>query len=225
MHPTHLLFSTVPGSETTPMTSATTMVPSTTEPGRPMPRVDTSRVAALIGDLLVELGEDPAREGLNGTPERVATWWRDFLSPADAPALTCFTESHLDGQLVVVGGMSVWSLCEHHMLPMNLQVTAGYVADGEVVGLSKFGRLAQFAAGRLQVQERFTRQVAEHLVGVLGREDVAVTVRGVHLCMSMRGVRMEDARTTTVHRGGRFRTDPVLSQEFLTIAAGQWGGR
>ncbi|MFD5492243.1 GTP cyclohydrolase I [Streptomyces sp. NPDC127091] len=192
-------------------------------PGQPTAAIDTGRVADLIAQLLVELGEDPAREGLIGTPDRVAAWWNAFLSPDGTATATCFTESQLSGQLVIVGGMSVWSLCEHHMLPMNLQVTAGYVPDGEVVGLSKFGRIAQHFAGRLQVQERFTRQVAEYLTGVIGREDIAVAARGVHLCMSMRGVRMEEARTTTLQTSGRFRTDPVLSQQFLTVAAGQWG--
>jgi GTP cyclohydrolase I len=107
------------------------------------------------------------------------------------------------------------------MLPMSLQVTAGYVPDGEVLGLSKFGRIAQQFAGRLQVQERFTRQVFEYLTGVIGREDVAVRVRGTHLCMSMRGVRMDAALTTTLQVGGRFESDPVLSQQFLTLAAVQ----
>jgi hypothetical protein len=107
--------------------------------------------------------------------------------------------------------MSVWSLCEHHMLPMNLQVTAGYVPDGEVVGLSKFGRIAQHVAGRLQVQERFTRQVAEHLASVIGREDVAVAVRGTHLCMSM--------------AAGTALFGPVLRQAPRGDAAGQlWDG-
>lgn len=189
-------------------------------PGQPVAAVDTARVADLISQLLIALGEDPAREGLIGTPTRVAAWWTDFLSPDDTTTVTCFTESQLSDQLVIVGGMSVWSLCEHHMLPMNLQVTAGYVPDGEVVGLSKFGRIAEYFAGRLQVQERFTEQVAEHLTSAIGRKDVAVAVRGVHLCMSMRGVRMEAARTTTLHNGGRFATDPVLNQQFL--AAAQW---
>ncbi|MFB6884191.1 GTP cyclohydrolase I [Streptomyces noursei] len=183
--------------------------------------LDTGRVADLIAQLLTALGEDPAREGLIGTPDRVAAWWSAFLSPDDAVMATSFTESQLSDQLVIVGGMSVWSLCEHHLLPMHLQVTAGYLPEGEVVGLSKFGRIAQHVAGRLQVQERFTRQVAEHLADVIGREDVAVAVSGVHLCMSMRGVRMEAARTTTAHRGGRFRNDPVLSQQFVALAA-QW---
>jgi GTP cyclohydrolase I len=124
----------------------------------------------------------------------------------------------VNGQLVVVGGMRVWSLCEHHLLPMHLQVAAGYVPAGKVVGLSKFGRIAQRHAGRLQVQERFTRQVAEDVSGVIGSDDVAVAVRGTHLCMSMRGVRMEAARTTSLHAGGRFSSDPVLSQQFLALA-------
>jgi len=182
------------------------------------PHIDTGRVSDLIAQLLVALGEDPAREGLRGTPERVASWWNAFLSPDSAATATCFTESHVDGQLVLVGGMSVWSLCEHHLLPMNLQVTAGYVPAGQLLGLSKFGRIARRHAGRLQVQERFTRQVADELASVIGSADVAVAVRGTHLCMSMRGVRMETARTRSLCAGGRFASDLVLSQQFLALA-------
>ncbi|MFI8103501.1 GTP cyclohydrolase I [Streptomyces sp. NPDC086023] len=203
------------------MTSTTVAPPALAVPRQPGRGIDTDRVADLISQLLVELGEDPQRDGLAETPKRVAAWWNEFLSPGNAPAATRFTEPQLTSQLVVVGGMSVWSLCEHHMIPMNLQVVVGYLAEGEVVGLSKFGRVAQHFAGRLQVQERYTREVAEHLAGVIGREDIAVAVRGLHLCMSMRGVRMEDARTTTLHSGGRFTTDPILSQQFLHLATNQ----
>ncbi|MFD5483939.1 GTP cyclohydrolase I [Streptomyces virginiae] len=203
------------------MTSTTVARPTPAVPRQQRPGIDTDRVADLIGQLLVELGEDPQRDGLAETPKRVAAWWNDFLSPGSAPAATRFTESQLGGQLVVVGGMSVWSLCEHHMIPMNLQVTVGYLAEDEVVGLSKFGRVAQHYAGRLQVQERYTLEVAEHLAGVIGSEDIAVAVRGLHLCMSMRGVRMEEARTTTLHSGGRFATDSILSQQFLLLATSQ----
>ncbi|WP_079408419.1 GTP cyclohydrolase I [Streptomyces sp. 3211] len=190
--------------------------------GHPVPKpIDTDHVAELISQLLTALGEDPTREGLAGTPARVAAFYDVFLSP-DPSTATCFAETNLSGQLVVVGGMSLWSLCEHHMLPMNLQVTAGYVPRDEVVGLSKFGRIAQRHAGRFQVQERFTRQVAEEIANVIGSPDVAVAVRGTHLCMSMRGVRMEQARTDTVQADGRFETDPVLSQQFLTLSTSQW---
>ncbi|QOV47769.1 GTP cyclohydrolase I [Streptomyces chromofuscus] len=189
----------------------------------PVATVDTPRVTELVRELLIALGENPDREGLVDTPARVAAWWRDFLCPAPLSAPTCFTETRASDQLVVVGGMSVWSLCEHHMLPMNLEVHVGYVANGTVLGLSKFGRIAQRYAGRLQVQERFTHQLADEVSSAIASEDVAVAVRGVHLCMSMRGVRMETARTSTLQAVGRFKTDPVLSQQFLTLIAGQRG--
>lgn len=196
--------------------------PSESQALAPPRPVDAERVADLVGQLLTAIGEDPGREGLSDTPARVAAWWQSFFSPEPSATPTCFTEQHLSGQLVVIGGMSVWSLCEHHLLPMNLDVAVGYVPDSNVVGLSKFGRIAQRYAGRLQVQERFTRQVADELADVIGGNDVAVAVRGTHLCMSARGVRMETARTTTVQACGRFERDPVLSQQFLTLATAQW---
>ncbi|MBB1243578.1 GTP cyclohydrolase I FolE [Streptomyces durbertensis] len=208
-----------------PATTPSTAVHPLAAPAPSTRHINTDRVAELVSQLLVELGEDPAREGLIDTPRRVAAWWNDFLSPDDSSTATCFTESAAGDQLVVVGGMSVWSLCEHHLLPMNLQVTAGYVPEGEVVGLSKFGRIAQRHAAQLHVQERFTWQIAQELATLTGREDVAVAVRGTHLCMSMRGVRMEAARTLTMHSGGRFRTDAVLSQQFLVFATSQIGGK
>lgn len=206
---TNTVYSPAPGAASALPLPAASAVPGP---------VDTERVAGLIGQLLAALGEDPTREGLLETPARVASWWTAFLSPEPPSAATCFTETRLGEQLVVVGNMSVWSLCEHHLLPMNLEVAVGYVPDGQVLGLSKFGRIAQRHAGRLQVQERFTWQVAEDITGLIGSPDCAVAVRGVHLCMSARGVRMEAARTTTLQAGGRFRTDPVLSQQFLTLA-------
>ncbi|MFJ5984406.1 GTP cyclohydrolase I [Lentzea sp. NPDC092896] len=186
------------------------------------PPVDGARVAALVRELLVELGEDPDREGLVDTPSRVAQWWKSFLFPDQSATPRCFSEDSIAGQLVLVGGMSVWSLCEHHLLPMHLDVVAGYVPGDEVVGLSKFGRIAERHAGRLQVQERFTRQVADEIKALIGSPDVVVSVRGTHLCMSMRGVRMEAARTTTLQAGGRFESDPVLSQQFLTLSTSTW---
>ncbi|MGO1053676.1 GTP cyclohydrolase I [Crossiella sp. CA198] len=218
-----------PGSEAKSMTN-TLYSPSPAEspallpkPGTAAPGpVDIEHVTDLVGQLLAALGEDPGREGLVDTPTRVAAWWSAFLAPDSSAAPTCFVESSLSGQLVVVGGMSVWSLCEHHLLPMNFDVAVGYLPDGEVVGLSKFGRIAQRHAGRLQVQERFTQQVADEIAAVIGSEDITVAVRGTHLCMSLRGVRMEAARTTTLQANGRFGSNPVLSQQFLSLATDRW---
>lgn len=182
------------------------------------PAIDTDRISSLVGDLLLALGEDPAREGLVDTPRRVAAWWDAFLSPERAATATCFPEAHTDDQLVVVSGMSLWSLCEHHLLPMHLDVTAGYLPAAQVLGLSKFGRIARACAGRLQVQERFTRQVADRLAAATDSPDVAVAVRGTHLCMSMRGVRMEQARTTTLTCRGRLDGDTSLARRFLALS-------
>lgn len=210
------------GGEKNPVTTSSVVglavSASSATPGVPKRAIDAGLVRELISQLLVALGEDPGREGLAGTPDRVAAWWESFLSTDTAATATSFPEPQVNGQLVVVGGMSVWSLCEHHLLPMNLQVAVGYVPDGTVVGLSKFGRIAQRHAARLQVQERFTEQVAHDIAAVIGSDDVAVAVRGTHLCMSMRGVRMELARTTSLHAGGRFSSDLLLSQQFLALA-------
>ncbi|QUX24146.1 GTP cyclohydrolase I [Nocardiopsis sp. MT53] len=192
---------------------------------RPADGVDTARVAELVRELLVVLGEDPEREGLLATPRRVANWWREFLEPPAALVPTSFSETRLSDQLVVVSGMEVWSLCEHHLLPMRLELTVGYVPADSVLGLSKFARIARRHAGRLQLQERFTRQVAREVQEATGNEDVAVAARGEHLCMSMRGVRMESASTSTVLAFGRLREDAVLSQQFLAFAQTTGSGR
>ncbi|MDP4511757.1 GTP cyclohydrolase I [Nonomuraea turcica] len=208
------------------MTTNAVRSPDTAHPSRavsqpiddvPGSAVDTPRVTELFRELLIALGEDPDREGLRSTPARAAAFWRNFLSPDPSAIATRFTETHASDQLVVVGGLNVWSVCEHHLLPMQLVAHVGYLADGTLLGLSKFGRIAQRCAGRLQVQERFTRQLADEVAAAIESEDVAVRVHGVHLCMSMRGVRMEGARTSTVQVGGRFKTDPLLSQQFLTL--------
>lgn len=201
---------------------ASSAPPSQTDP-HTRPPVDVDHLTDLVGQLLEAFGEDPNREGLVDTPERVAAWYRDFLSPDPSSTATCFPESQVSGQLVVVSGMSVWSLCEHHLLPMHLEVAVGYLPGAQVLGLSKFGRIAQRCAGRLQVQERFTGQIADTVADALDTQDIAVVVRGTHLCMSMRGVRMESASTTTLEHRGRLESDPALAQRFLILTTGQWG--
>lgn len=169
-----------------------------------------------IRELLVGLGEDPDREGLRDTPARAAAFWQEFIE-ADPGHLTCFEEQA--DEMVVVSGIRVWSICEHHLLPFWADVSMGYIASGRVLGLSKFCRIAQACARRLQVQERMVAQMADMLSGALGdNPDVAVTATGEHLCMVMRGVRERQARTTTSVMRGQFRDKPEARAEFMSLA-------
>jgi GTP cyclohydrolase I len=190
-----------------------------TETSRQPRRVDTARVAELYRQLLIELGEDPARDGLRGTPGRVAAWWSEFLDHEPGTSMAVFEYEPGDGDhLLVVGGISVYSLCEHHLLPMRLTVSIGYLPAGQVLGLSKFARIAHAHACRLQMQERFTDGVAQDVLTATGSGDVGVVAEGEHLCMSMRGVREQRARTTSIKLSGRLRDEPGLASQLLTLA-------
>jgi GTP cyclohydrolase I len=118
----------------------------------------------------------------------------------------------------VVGGINVYSLCEHHLLPMRLTMSIGYLPAGQVLGLSKFARIAHAHAHRLQLQERFVDGVALDVVKATGSGDVGVVAEGEHLCMSMRGVREQQARTTSIKLFGRLRDEPDLASQLLTLA-------
>jgi GTP cyclohydrolase IA len=186
--------------------------------------VDTDRLAALetLGyELLELLGENPGRPGLQQTPARWARWWLEFIEHEPGQLEASFEHVTSD-DLVVVGGMGIWSLCEHHLLPWEATVAIGYLPEGQVLGLSKFARIAHQVAHRLQVQERLVAEIADQVEKLTGVPDVAVVACGRHLCMSMRGVRTAAQVTTSVMRG-RFHTQPELRAEFLTLAA-QAGG-
>ncbi|RBM04622.1 GTP cyclohydrolase I [Streptomyces sp. PT12] len=190
--------------------------PAPAAPGR----VDTARVAELYRELLAALGQDPRREGLRDTPERVAAWWEEFLDHDPGRTDTVFAQD-LDAAtetMVVVRGIGVWSLCEHHLLPMRLHLAIGYRPAGQVLGLSKFARIAAAHAHRLQVQERIVDGIARDVAAATGSEDVGVVADGEHLCMSMRGVRQPSARTVSVSFTGAFET--VLGDRLLAVASG-----
>lgn len=187
--------------------------------GSGLRRVDTVRVAELYRQLLIELGEDPGREGLRGTPGRVAAWWSEFLDYDPGATAAVFEYEPSGGShLIVVGGITVWSLCEHHLLPMRLAVAIGYLPSGQVLGLSKFSRLAHAHAHRLQLQERFTDGIAQDVISATGSGDVGVVTEGEHLCMSMRGVREQQSRTTSTRLAGRLYDEPALASRLLTLA-------
>ncbi|MBX5435616.1 MAG: GTP cyclohydrolase I [Alicyclobacillaceae bacterium] len=177
--------------------------------------VDVGRLEQIGRELLVAIGENPDREGLQETPRRWANWWKEFIEHDPGSLETTFESVEAD-QMVVVSGLKVWSLCEHHLLPFWSELTIGYVSAQRILGLSKFGRIAQECAHRLQVQERLVQQVADKVSRTVGTDDVAVVAQGQHLCMMMRGVRMPALVTTSVMRGV-FRHSGRTREEFLAF--------
>lgn len=166
-------------------------------------------------DLLAAIGEDPDREGLRDTPRRFADHWAEFIDHDPGRTDTAFQAPGTD-QMVVVSGIRVWSICEHHLLPFWCDLAIGYVAVDKVLGLSKFARIAHHAAHRLQLQERLAQQVADQVEAASGSPHVAVLARGEHLCMTMRGVRSPALMASSVMRGV-FRDDPSTRAEFLGL--------
>jgi GTP cyclohydrolase I len=179
------------------------------------PKVDYPRLLELGRELLIALGEDPDREGLVDTPRRWAGWWREFIEYDPGTTDTTFSAISTD-QIVCVSGMRVFSLCEHHLLPMWCDVSIGYIPDDKVLGLSKFARIAHQFAHQLQIQERLGQQIADEVCRITGSKHVAVIVKGEHLCMSARGIRTPGVMTSSVMRGN-FRTDHNLRAEFMQM--------
>ncbi len=186
-----------------------------TQEFRPEHKVDYPKLLELGRELLLALGEDPDREGLVGTPRRWADWWREFIEYNPGTTDTTFSAVSTD-QIVCVSGMRVFSLCEHHLLPMWCDVAIGYIPDERVLGLSKFARIAHQFAHQLQIQERLGQQIADEVVRITGSQHVAVILKGEHLCMSARGIRTPGLMTSSVMRGS-FRTDRDLRMEFMQM--------
>ncbi|WP_079055862.1 GTP cyclohydrolase I [Streptomyces caeruleatus] len=185
------------------------------------PVIDQEQVAGLYRQLLFALGEDPDRDGLKDTPRRVARWWSEFLEYEPGRTDTLFTheQANVDGEeVVIVSGIVVASLCEHHLLPMTLTLTVAYCPVGQVLGLSKIARIAQAHGHRLQLQERIVGGIAEEMAKVTGASDIAVSAAGEHACMSMRGVRAMGALTTNAVTRGRFSSNEPLGQLFRGLA-------
>jgi GTP cyclohydrolase I len=178
-------------------------------------RVDYSQLLALGRELLLAIGEDPDREGLRETPRRWADAWREFIEYDPGTTETTFSSVSSE-QLVCVSGIRVASLCEHHLLPFWCDVSIGYIPDEKVLGLSKFARIAQQFAHRLQLQERLGEQIADEIARITGTQHVAVVLKGEHYCMTARGIRMPGRMTSSVMRGV-FRTESQTRMEFLRL--------
>jgi GTP cyclohydrolase IA len=178
----------------------------------------------LVQRQLELVGEDPSRDGLIKTPERVAAslkWLTQGyeMDPADVIGDAIFDETHEN--MVMVRDIELYSMCEHHMLPFYGKAHIAYIPNGRIVGLSKLARVVDVFARRLQVQERLTEQVAQALTDVLEPLGVGVVIEAYHLCMMMRGVQKQNSRTITSSLRGVFRDDPKTRDEFLRLA--QWG--
>lgn len=176
--------------------------------------MNLARIEKITRDLLLALGEDPNRPGLRETPRRVARFWSEFLRDTGDHGKTF--EGIQTDQMVVVRGVRVWSLCEHHLLPFSSTIAIGYLTGDRVLGLSKFARIADKHARRLQIQERLVTDIADEIARVTESPDVAVVARGVHLCMVMRGAKSEGEMLTSVMRG-RFR-EGAARAEFLALS-------
>jgi len=187
--------------------------------------VDSARVQRLVAELLAAIGEDPGREGLAATPQRVAAMYEElFAGIDDDPGrylTVTFAAEH--DEMVMVRDIPFASLCEHHMVPFIGKVHVGYIPgdDGRVTGLSKLARLVDGFARRLQVQERMTTQIADTLERVLAPRGVLVVVEAEHLCMSMRGVKKPGTLTITSAVRGLFRDDPRTRAEAMEFVHGR----
>ena len=181
-------------------------------------KINTSEIQEAIARMLQAFGENPEREGLKRTPERVARMYAELLSGYHADPIMVVNEAIFEvkyDEMVIVRDVEFYSLCEHHLLPFMGRVHVAYIPDGKVLGLSKIPRIVDIYARRLQVQERMTRQIADLIRDLLHPQGVAVVVEALHLCMMMRGVQKHNARMTTSAMHGAFRANLATRQEFL----------
>ena len=184
--------------------------------------IDREAVKEHIRGLLVALGENPDREGLKDTPERVARMYEEvfegigYTNHEIAQMFNKTFEEELEFEtasqdVVVVKDIDIFSYCEHHMALMyDMKVTVAYIPNGKVIGLSKIARIADMVSKRLQLQERIGTDIADIMAEVTGSEDVAVLIEGSHSCMTARGIKKTNAKTYTTTLRGRFKTDMSL---------------
>lgn len=184
--------------------------------------IDKDAVREHIRGLLIALGDDPDREGLKDTPDRVARMYEEVFEGMnytnheiaqmfDKTFEEDLTFSSENSDFVIVKDIDIFSYCEHHMALMyDMKVTVAYVPNGKVIGLSKIARIADMVSKRLQLQERIGTDIAEIMQEITGSEDVAVLIEGCHSCMTARGIKKTDAKTYTTTSRGRFQNDMLL---------------
>lgn len=186
------------------------------------PEVDLARIERAWREIIEAIGEDPDREGLRKTPDRVARMYAELFE-----GLRIDPESYLDvgfevghEEMVILKDIPFYSICEHHFMPFHGIAAVGYVPDGRVVGLSKLARLVEAYARRPQIQEQLTGQIADSLMQTLQPDGVAVVIEAEHLCMTQRGVKKPGSRMVTSATRGLFRKNEVTRAEFLSLVRG-----
>jgi len=182
-------------------------------------------IHSAVRDILMEIGEDPDRQGLVSTPDRVSRMYQEVTSGYHTDPIKLVNGAIFDvdySEPVVVKDIEFYSLCEHHMLPFFGRVHVAYIPDGKVIGLSKIPRIVEMYARRLQIQERMTTEIANFINDLLQPKGVAVVADGAHMCSMMRGVKKSQASMTTSTYLGAYQDDRQLRTEFLTqIARGR----
>ena len=186
------------------------------------PNVDLSQVSyeSLVAEMIRRNGDDPEREGMAKTPERVKKAMEFLtqgyaLTPQDAIGDALFQERHHN--MVLVKDIELYSLCEHHLLPFFGKAHVAYIPDGQIMGLSKAARLVEIFSRRFQVQERLTEQIAQAIWDTIQPQGVAVVIEAYHLCMMMRGVQKQNSKTVTSAMRGAFLEDMRTREEFLRL--------
>ena len=182
--------------------------------------LNLTRIEKLVRELLIEIGEDPEREGLVKTPHRVAAALEFLTSGSRIDPNTVINDAiftQATNSMVIVKNIEVYSLCEHHMLPFFGRCHIGYIPSGKVFGLSKLARLVDLYARRLQIQERLTEQISQVVMDSIGAQGVGVMIEARHLCMMMRGVEKQHSGAMTSAMLGAFRDRKETRDEFLAL--------
>jgi GTP cyclohydrolase I len=180
--------------------------------------MEDNRIKEAVQEILISVGEDPEREGLRATPDRVSRMYRELLAGYETDPTKLVNGALFQAEydeMIIVRDIEFSSLCEHHMLPFIGQAHVAYLPNEKIIGLSKIPRIVDMFARRLQVQERLTRQVADFMNETVHPQGVAVVVEALHMCASIRGVKKSRARMVTSAMIGSFKNNPKTRAEFL----------
>ena len=194
----------------------------TSKSQRESAKINKAKIEKAVASIIEAIGENPKREGLVGTPRRIAEMYAEvfggiYEDPGEELRIG-FEEGHQE--MVILKDIPFYSMCEHHFLPFHGLAHVGYIPNGRVVGASKIGRVVEILARRPQLQERLTTQIANTIVSVLEPKGVAVIIQAEHLCMTMRGVKKPGSNIVTSAMRGLFQKNPLTRSEFLSLVQG-----